>query len=316
MGSTGAAAAPTRGRRGRACILLANPARPPPWSPRAHARSCPPCYLATPRYIRHPGYLGWFVWAIAGQLLLANPLCAVAFAYVVSITPAPTCPWDVAHPLSYATPRRPCRAVSPFPSRTPHCVPRHPAPPPKELALLQGPHSLRGAAAAAHVWARVHAVRGGNAHVDPRHTLAAGQIRPDRRRRTGAFSGAALRAGTSLSLPRHNRRPWPQPPNPAPHRHAYRGPHPVTCSPPGTLVCLRTWTGCLEGAARPRSTPPPQPPNPAAASCPAAGDEALAPPQGMLMQVAFSAPAPSSPPLLATHRNPQPASRSFCFESP
>ena len=36
------------------------------------------------RYIRHPGYLGWFVWAVAGQLLLANPVCAVAFAYVVS----------------------------------------------------------------------------------------------------------------------------------------------------------------------------------------------------------------------------------------
>ncbi|GBF98550.1 hypothetical protein Rsub_11880 [Raphidocelis subcapitata] len=34
------------------------------------------------RYIRHPGYLGWFVWAVAGQLLLANPVCAVAFAYV------------------------------------------------------------------------------------------------------------------------------------------------------------------------------------------------------------------------------------------
>lgn len=36
------------------------------------------------RYIRHPGYLGWFVWAVAGQLLLANPITTVAFAYVVS----------------------------------------------------------------------------------------------------------------------------------------------------------------------------------------------------------------------------------------
>ncbi|KAI8466776.1 MAG: Isoprenylcysteine carboxyl methyltransferase family-domain-containing protein [Monoraphidium minutum] len=34
------------------------------------------------RYIRHPGYLGWFIWAVAGQLLLANPLSAAAFAYV------------------------------------------------------------------------------------------------------------------------------------------------------------------------------------------------------------------------------------------
>lgn len=33
---------------------------------------------------RHPGYLGWLVWAPATQLLLGNPVCTVAFAYVVS----------------------------------------------------------------------------------------------------------------------------------------------------------------------------------------------------------------------------------------
>jgi hypothetical protein len=51
------------------------PTRPPPPTP---PPAPPPL-----RYVRHPGYLGWFVWAIAGQLLLANPLCAAAFAYVV-----------------------------------------------------------------------------------------------------------------------------------------------------------------------------------------------------------------------------------------
>lgn len=35
------------------------------------------------RVARHPGYLGWLLWAVGTQLLLANPLCAAAFAYVV-----------------------------------------------------------------------------------------------------------------------------------------------------------------------------------------------------------------------------------------
>ena len=35
------------------------------------------------RYCRHPGYLGWFVWAVGTQLLLVNPLCLTGFSYVV-----------------------------------------------------------------------------------------------------------------------------------------------------------------------------------------------------------------------------------------
>ena len=30
---------------------------------------------------RHPGYLGWFIWAVCSQLLLANPICLLFFAY-------------------------------------------------------------------------------------------------------------------------------------------------------------------------------------------------------------------------------------------
>eukprot|EP00301_Raphidiophrys_heterophryoidea_P027810 c9832_g1_i3.p1 GENE.c9832_g1_i3~~c9832_g1_i3.p1 ORF type:complete len:189 (+),score=36.19 c9832_g1_i3:50-568(+) len=31
------------------------------------------------RYIRHPGYFGWFVWANATQIMLANPISLVLF---------------------------------------------------------------------------------------------------------------------------------------------------------------------------------------------------------------------------------------------
>lgn len=31
------------------------------------------------RYIRHPGYLGWYVWAVGTQVLLANPFCVVFY---------------------------------------------------------------------------------------------------------------------------------------------------------------------------------------------------------------------------------------------
>lgn len=34
------------------------------------------------RYCRHPAYLGWFVWSVGTQILLANPACAVLFAYL------------------------------------------------------------------------------------------------------------------------------------------------------------------------------------------------------------------------------------------
>ena len=31
------------------------------------------------RYIRHPGYLGWFVWSVGTQILLCNPVSVVVF---------------------------------------------------------------------------------------------------------------------------------------------------------------------------------------------------------------------------------------------
>ncbi|KAL9642817.1 hypothetical protein ABK040_009892 [Willaertia magna] len=34
------------------------------------------------QYIRHPGYLGWFIWAPATQLVLMNPFCTLAFLAV------------------------------------------------------------------------------------------------------------------------------------------------------------------------------------------------------------------------------------------
>jgi uncharacterized membrane protein len=39
-----------------------------------------PC---TYRYVRHPGYLGWFIWAVGTQVLLANPVCTLLFAQLV-----------------------------------------------------------------------------------------------------------------------------------------------------------------------------------------------------------------------------------------
>jgi protein-S-isoprenylcysteine O-methyltransferase len=32
------------------------------------------------RWVRHPGYAGWLIWAVGTQLLLCNPLCLVGFA--------------------------------------------------------------------------------------------------------------------------------------------------------------------------------------------------------------------------------------------
>lgn len=32
------------------------------------------------RYVRHPGYAGWFYWSIGTQLVLGNPFCIVAYA--------------------------------------------------------------------------------------------------------------------------------------------------------------------------------------------------------------------------------------------
>ena len=31
------------------------------------------------RYVRHPGYLGWFIWSVGTQIMLCNPLGAVVF---------------------------------------------------------------------------------------------------------------------------------------------------------------------------------------------------------------------------------------------
>jgi protein-S-isoprenylcysteine O-methyltransferase len=33
------------------------------------------------QYIRHPGYLGWFWWAVGTQVLLFNPICIFGYAY-------------------------------------------------------------------------------------------------------------------------------------------------------------------------------------------------------------------------------------------
>lgn len=34
------------------------------------------------RFCRHPAYLGWWIWAVATQLLLCNPFCTVGYACV------------------------------------------------------------------------------------------------------------------------------------------------------------------------------------------------------------------------------------------
>ncbi|CAI4229324.1 unnamed protein product [Auanema sp. JU1783] len=33
-------------------------------------------------WMRHPGYCGWFLWSVGTQLILCNPFCALAYAYV------------------------------------------------------------------------------------------------------------------------------------------------------------------------------------------------------------------------------------------
>ncbi|KAJ4460107.1 putative protein-S-isoprenylcysteine O-methyltransferase [Paratrimastix pyriformis] len=34
------------------------------------------------RFFRHPSYFGWFWWAVGTQIMLCNPVCVAAFAYV------------------------------------------------------------------------------------------------------------------------------------------------------------------------------------------------------------------------------------------
>jgi hypothetical protein len=49
-----------------------------------------PC--ACGRHIRHPGYLGWFIWALGTQVLLCNPISCTAFALTVRPNPPPSPP--------------------------------------------------------------------------------------------------------------------------------------------------------------------------------------------------------------------------------
>ena len=32
-------------------------------------------------FIRHPGYCGWFWWSVGTQIMMANPVSAIGFAY-------------------------------------------------------------------------------------------------------------------------------------------------------------------------------------------------------------------------------------------
>ena len=34
------------------------------------------------KHIRHPGYFGWFMWAVGTQVLLCNPFSIMAFTYL------------------------------------------------------------------------------------------------------------------------------------------------------------------------------------------------------------------------------------------
>jgi protein-S-isoprenylcysteine O-methyltransferase len=34
------------------------------------------------RYIRHPAYLGWYVWTIGTQIMVLNPICLILFIVV------------------------------------------------------------------------------------------------------------------------------------------------------------------------------------------------------------------------------------------
>lgn len=34
------------------------------------------------QYLRHPSYFGWFYWSIGTQIILCNPICTLAYAFV------------------------------------------------------------------------------------------------------------------------------------------------------------------------------------------------------------------------------------------
>eukprot|EP01092_Planopodium_desertum_P016588 TRINITY_DN92921_c0_g1_i1.p1 TRINITY_DN92921_c0_g1~~TRINITY_DN92921_c0_g1_i1.p1 ORF type:complete len:136 (-),score=9.03 TRINITY_DN92921_c0_g1_i1:407-754(-) len=37
------------------------------------------------RYMRHPGYFGWFWWCVGMQILICNPVCAIGFFYYIRL---------------------------------------------------------------------------------------------------------------------------------------------------------------------------------------------------------------------------------------
>lgn len=42
-----------------------------------------PAPLRPSRYVRHPAYLGFYVWALGTQVILGNPFCLVAYVGVL-----------------------------------------------------------------------------------------------------------------------------------------------------------------------------------------------------------------------------------------
>ena len=52
------------------------------------------------RYIRHPGYLGWLIWATGTQLILVNPLCAAGFICTVRFQQNCKCCADAPHEIA------------------------------------------------------------------------------------------------------------------------------------------------------------------------------------------------------------------------
>ena len=37
------------------------------------------------KFVRHPSYLGFYLWCLGTQLLLQNPICFISFAYVLNV---------------------------------------------------------------------------------------------------------------------------------------------------------------------------------------------------------------------------------------
>ena len=145
----------------------------------------PACH-AMRRWVRHPGYMGWAIWAVGTQLLLANPACTLAFAAAVSRAgsvrggdrPAGTAgqasPWatpaagrglhrraSAGNSAQGATRPTGCAGLSP---PCPSCPPR-----PAGLGVLQPADTSGGGHPGAVLWARVRAVPAGSPFL--RHSL-------------------------------------------------------------------------------------------------------------------------------------------------